>query len=77
MHMPFQAFGASELVEALTYGRPEVQMPAITKRERRNSLLKKLSTEIDPTWQLECRSRQCELRISKILLRCWTHAWQK
>jgi hypothetical protein len=58
MHLPLQTFGASELIEALTYGKPGVQRQAITKRERWNSLLKKLATETDPTWQLECRSRQ-------------------
>jgi hypothetical protein len=31
----------------------------------------------DPRWQLECRSRQCELCKSKILLRSWSHTWQK
>jgi hypothetical protein len=31
----------------------------------------------DPRWQLEGRSRQCELCKSKILLRCWSHTWQK
>jgi hypothetical protein len=31
----------------------------------------------DPRWQLEGRSRQCEVYKSKILLRHWSHTWQK
>jgi hypothetical protein len=32
----------------------------------------------DPRWQLQCRSKQCELLCkSKILLRYWSHTWQK
>jgi hypothetical protein len=39
MHLPLQAFG---VVEALTYGRPGVQMPAITKRERWKLFVKEI-----------------------------------
>jgi hypothetical protein len=31
----------------------------------------------DPRWRLECRSREHEIRKSKILLRHWSHNWQK
>jgi hypothetical protein len=36
----------------------------------------KISWE-DPRWRLEGRSRKCELQKSKILLRYWSHTWQK
>jgi hypothetical protein len=31
----------------------------------------------DPGWQLEGGSRQRECHKSEILLRCWSHTWQK
>jgi hypothetical protein len=31
----------------------------------------------NPIWQIEGGSRQLELCKSKILLRCWSHTWQK
>jgi hypothetical protein len=41
------------------------------------SFLKYNTCRQDPRWRLEGRSRQCELHKSKILLRCWSHTWQK
>jgi predicted kinase len=33
--------------------------------------------KMDPRWQLDSRNRQHELCKSKILLRHWSHTWQK
>jgi hypothetical protein len=37
----------------------------------------KMGGSVDPRWWLEGRSRQHELCKSKILLRHWSHTWQK
>jgi hypothetical protein len=33
--------------------------------------------EEDPRWELECKSKQCELHKGKIFVRHWSHPWQK
>jgi hypothetical protein len=43
---------------------------------KQRNLLKDIYGE-DPRWQLESKSRQCELCNSKILLRRWCHTWQE
>jgi hypothetical protein len=73
----FQGKNEVQLSTVLSVGCTLYAMPDYIIATGKRIGAKKDWRSSDPRWWLEGGSRQDELRKSNILLRCWSHTWQK